>query len=167
MCASPLFSWSLTCARALAPPSSTCSGKNFFFFFSSFFVTARLVLRRYEDRLRKCDEMQQLYDNTSDVAGDMVERYIQRNVLKRFGFRPSVDNLQRYWQIRAHYGDDDAELMGSVIYLRYAHLLRDCALPLRSAAPDASLVTLDGNNTRLSDYMRAHRTLVVLAGSAT
>ena len=119
-----------------------------------------------------------------------MERYIQRNVLKAAGFSPSVENLQRFWQIRDVYEEDQVggagggegsaregvgterragqEIMGSVIYLRYAHLLHDCSIPLGAAAPDASLVRLDdGAAVALSDYWRAHANLVILAGSMT
>ena len=126
-----------------------------------------LSMLRTEDRLRKSDEMQALYDQMSHVVGDQVERYIQRNVLKMFGFTPSMDNLSRYWQIRAKYGDNDREVMDSVIYLRYAHLLHECQIPLGAQCPDASLVALDGNFVSLSDYMANHERLVVLAGSMT
>ena len=88
-------------------------------------------------------EMQALYDRCNHVAGDQVERFIQRNVLKRHGFTPSVENLAEFWKIRAKYGDDDREVMESVIYLRYAHLLHECTIPLGAAAPDATLVTMD------------------------
>ena len=98
---------------------------------------------------------------------DKVEQYIQRSVLKAFGFAPTQENLERYWQIRAKY-EGDAEMMGSVIYLRYAHLLHDCTIPLGARCPDATLVTVDGERpVRLSDYMGAHEHLVVLAGSMT
>jgi hypothetical protein len=58
--------------------------------------------------------------------------------------------------------------MNSVIYLRYAHLLHDCTIPVGSDAPDASLVTLDGAvSTTLSHYWKQHRNLVIMAGSMT
>jgi len=128
-----------------------------------------LAMLRTEDRLRKCDEMQLLYDACRDVVGDQVERFIQRNVLKKFGFAPSVENLERYWQIRAHYGDDDREVMESVIYLRYAHLLHDCTIPLGAPCPDADLFTLadEPQPVTLGSYMRQNERLVVLAGSMT
>lgn len=91
-----------------------------------------------------------------------------RNVLKKFGFAPSVENLNRFWKIRAKYGDEDEEIMSSVIYLRYAHLLHDCTIPVGSDAPDADLVTLnDKKPVKLSDYMKENEKLVVLAGSMT
>lgn len=133
----------------------------------------------------KSDEMQALYDKTRHLLSDQVERYIQRNVLKcgsgqkenhrdslthlsrAFGFAPSVANLSRFWQIRSRY-ETDAEIMGSVIYLRYAHLLHDCTIPLGAPAPDASLVTLDESRpTSLSAYWTQHPQLVVMAGSMT
>lgn len=96
-----------------------------------------------------------------------MERFIQRNVLKAHGFAPSVDNLNRYWEIRAKY-EEDEEIMDSVIYLRYAHLLHDCTIPVGSEAPDAALVTLDGGHpTTLGRYFREHRSVVILAGSMT
>merc|ERR1712137_826176 len=126
-----------------------------------------IQMLKYEDRLRKSPEMQALYDRCNHVAGDQVERFIQRNVLKRHGFTPSVENLAEFWKIRAKYGDDDREVMESVIYLRYAHLLHECTIPLGAAAPDATLVTMDQKPCRLPDYMQQHDKLVILAGSMT
>jgi hypothetical protein len=127
-----------------------------------------LAMLRAEDALRKSNEMQALYDKASHVQGDQVERFMQRHVLKAFGFAPSFANLRRYWGIRAKYGDDDAELMETVIYLRYAHLLRHCTIPIGAACPDASLLALDGTVRSLQhDYMDKHEMLVVLAGSMT
>ena len=126
-----------------------------------------LDMLRAEDAMRKSDEMQQLYDKTRHIEGDQVERYIQRNVLKGFGFIPSVENLRSYWGIRAHYGDDDDELMDSVIYLRYAHLLKECSLTLGDACPDASLFSLDGISRKLTNFIEDNDYLVILAGSMT
>ena len=127
-----------------------------------------IAMLRLEDRLRKCDEMQALYDRCRRVVGDHVERFIQRQVLKRFGFLPSVANLERYWGIRAKYGDDDRVLMESVIYLRYAHLLHECTIPLGAACPEADLVTVDDERpVKLSDYTLQHEHVVLLAGSIT
>ena len=126
-----------------------------------------LAMLREEDRRRKSDAMQKLYDDTKEIRDDQVEQYIQRSVLKAFGFAPSQANLQNYWKIRAKY-EGDAEMMASVIYLRYAHLLHECVIPLGAPCPDATLMTVDGERqVRLSDYMRDHEHLVVLAGSMT
>lgn len=78
-----------------------------------------------------------------------------------------MENLSRYWKIREKY-EEDREIMESVIYLRYAHLLHDCTIPLGEKAPYADLVTLDDKKpVKLSDYMNKHEKLVVLAGSMT
>lgn len=127
-----------------------------------------LAMLRAEDRMRKSDEAQALYDAGKDLLGDQVERFIQRTILKLFGFAPSVENLSRFWQIRAHYGDNDRELMESVIYLRYAHLLHECRIPLGAPCPDADMFSLDDGQPRtLASYMQEHPNLVVLAGSMT
>jgi hypothetical protein len=127
-----------------------------------------LAMLRDEDKRRKSDVMQKLYDDTKDeFKDDAVEQYIQRSVLKAFGFAPTQANLANYWKIRAKY-EEDAEMMSSVIYLRYAHMLHECTIPLGAPCPDAALVTVDGERpVRLSDYMAAHEHLVVLAGSMT
>jgi hypothetical protein len=127
-----------------------------------------LAMLREEDKRRKSDAMQKLYDDTrDDFKDDRVEQYIQRSVLKTFGFAPSQANLDNYWKIRAKY-EDDEEMMSSVIYLRYAHMLHECTIALGAPCPDAALVTVDGERpVRLSDYMAAHEHLVVLAGSMT
>jgi hypothetical protein len=78
-----------------------------------------------------------------------------------------VENLSRYWEIREMY-EEDEEIMNSVIYLRYAHLLHDCTIPLGGECPDASLVRLDGKKpVMLSDYFRENENVVILAGSMT
>ncbi len=127
-----------------------------------------LGMLRDEDRRRKSDAMQKLYDDTrEEFKDDRVEQFIQRGVLKAFGFAPTQANLENYWKIRAKY-EDDEEMMQSVIYLRYAHLLHECTIPLGAPCPDATLVTVDGERpVRLSDYMGANERLVVLAGSMT
>lgn len=48
------------------------------FFFCYCIVETVLAMLRTEDRLRKSDEMQELYDRTRHLAGDQVERFIQR-----------------------------------------------------------------------------------------
>ncbi len=152
-----------------------------------------LEMLRLEDRWRKSDTMQELYDRTRHLLSDQVERYIQRNVLKAFGFAPSVENLSQFWTIRAKYEGDQVrtadlpaqgivvlashmrlchtytqEIMSSVIYLRYAHLLHDCSIPVGSAPPDATLVALDdARPTTLSNYWKTNEKLVVMAGSMT
>ncbi len=126
-----------------------------------------LAMLREEDRRRKSDTTQQLYDDTKHLLGDQVEQMLQRSVLKAFGFAPSQENLQRYWQIRTLY-EDDSEIMNSVVYLRYSSLLHSCAIPLGGPCPDASLVTVDGERpVLLSSNMKSHEKLVVLAGSMT
>ena len=91
---------------------------------------------------------------------------MQRRILRQHGFAPSLDNLRRYWSIRSYYEDDD-EIMQSVIYLRYAHLLKDCPLDLGSLVPNCSLVALDGTTTSLNQYATNNQQLVILAGSIT
>ena len=120
-----------------------------------------------EQELRYSDYIQDFYDQHLNSTGDpeFIEKYVQKTVLQQFGFNVSDLSMRSYQAIGAYYGNDE-EIKKTVHYLRI-NIIKDCPIKENQQYIDANLMTLDGDLTRLSDYHRDNKPLIILAGSIT
>jgi hypothetical protein len=123
-----------------------------------------------EQAMRYSDSIQDLYDqrlqkNRKDDDPELVEKLVQKTILRQFGFDASQESIQHYQSIGSHYAYDQ-EIMDAVHYLRI-NIIRDCPIKVNQCCVDAKIMTLDGQVVQLSDYYTQEKPLVILSGSIT
>ena len=123
------------------------------------------VLHR-DDALRLCPEVQELYDTSPSLPGN-IEAELQRHALVENGLCRCW--LEEYWQTAFLYPKEDAEIWRSTVYLRHYDRTLDSP-PVRFPGQDVDtsnipLVDLaSAKSVSLASYAKG-KPLVIMAGS--
>jgi hypothetical protein len=117
-----------------------------------------LQMLRHEDAVIHSEQGKAIYQRHVDALTSLVpEKTIHRVVLKEFGFDTTVESVETYRTIFAHYYESpakyDREILTAVTYLRENRTVfyTEPAIEMGSLVPDAPLLTLaDGAPTSVT-----------------
>jgi len=128
------------------------------------------ILKR-EDEIRKSEEIQERYTHmklnwgpNEEYEGFAIDRSCQIQALSHFGFNPEKDESHFAYQIACGKWIEDLDVKNSVVWMKYDKM-RFGTLDIGSKAPNAQLVSLNGQHLQLYDFLNEHTPLVLVGGS--
>jgi len=129
------------------------------------------MLKR-ENEIRMSPETQEVYTNMRYNWGDKdedydlftIDRQIQLQVIREFGYNPAKDDSLEAYQLSCGLWLEDEEVKECVVWMKY-DFMRLGSLLIRDLAPEATVCTLDGKTTLLSSFQHVDRPLVLVGGS--
>ncbi len=122
-----------------------------------------LEMVKYEAQLRYSDEYQQKYqEKIQNNSTDIVENYIQEDVLVKFGYDITDDNLYTLRSAFSEYKDDE-DIKNSAFWigLNIVHDGVDVGTPMKNII----LHNIDGEQVELDAIV--DKPTIILAGSMT
>lgn len=96
----------------------------------------------------------------------IIEREIQKFILRKFGFNNDEKSLEDYWKIPSTYWNDN-EIKNSIFYMKL-NIFQYPKVSINDDIIDTSLIEYKtGNEITLCSLKKNERPLVILAGSMT
>ena len=95
-----------------------------------------------------------------------IEREIQKYILRKFGFKDTMNSLEQYWKIPSTYWNDE-EVKNSIFYMKL-NMFQYPKVKIDDDMIDVELINYKTNEIALlSSLENTNRPLVILAGSMT
>lgn len=132
-----------------------------------------LEMVKEEQKIRYSKGIQEIYTKQYYATKEnpnyepiMIEREIQKHILKNFGFNDNDNSLEQYWKIPLTYWNDD-EIKNSIFYMKL-NIFQYPKVKIGDDIIDSNLIEYkSGKEINLCSLQKPERPLVILAGSMT